>query len=371
MIHVTATELPRVMQCNGSIEMIEQNQFVAPGDKTIRDEGIAAHWLVDQCAVKTWNKPDHYIDQKAANGVFITSEMAGHVSDYLATVRMPNIEDAFEYETGFAGNNFEIASRIDHFLYDHIGDVLHINDFKYGYKIVEPKENWTLIAHAIGLCVRWPLAPAKVSFGIFQPRARHRDGVYRNWVISYDDLMTLYNQIVNNLDNLTNDLRTGPNCRRCPAMVFCPASSAAGHTAVEESTLAFSENLSNDELSLEMDILRAAQRNLETRLDALEQLAMFRLKKGEIITNYAVEHGKGNWAWRKGVTAEKLAMLTGKDLTNSKLLTPAQARRKINNDLVTDTLFDVLAERPSTGVKLRRIDANAQAAALLNNQSKG
>lgn len=369
MLSVTATDLPRVMQCNGSLQM-SVHDYRTDIDTTVRDEGNAAHWLAEKC----FCRGDHaaaYANMKAANGIFITPDMADHVQDYIDNLSRGGRFDNVEVETSIIGDNFEVRCRADHICYtegDVVrgGSVLYVDDFKYGFRLIEVKDNWSLIAHAIGFCLTYGITPDLIVMTIHQPRARHADGTRREWAIDYDTLAKKYcSQIVSTLSNPTNILQTGTQCRRCPSLTICPAATAAGFCAVEESSLAFSQEISNDELSTELNLLKAAESRLIDRRKALEELAVYRLKNGELITGYAVEHGKGNTAWRKNVTPEMLQAFFARDLTKGKLITPTQARRLINNNELFDALAETLTERPNTGVRLKRTDANKQAASLL------
>lgn len=362
MLNITATELPRVMQCNGSLQMQAHN-YRDEIDTTVRDEGNAAHWLAEKC-FRRGDRAAAYANMKAANGIFITPDMAEHVQDYIDNLSRAGQFDNVEVETSIIGEAFEVKARADHFCLSD--NILYVDDFKYGFKLIEVKENWTLIAHAIGFCLTYGVTPDLIVMAIHQPRARHADGTRREWSIDYDTLAKKYfGQIVSTLSNPTNILQTGTQCRRCPSLTICPAATAAGFCAVEESSLAFSQEITNDELSAELDLLKAAEIRLADRRRALEELAVYRLKSGQLINGYAVESGKGNTAWRKNVTPEMLAAFFGKDLTKGKLITPTQARRVIENNELFDALAETLTERPNTGVRLKRTDANKQAASLL------
>jgi len=362
MLSVTATDLPRVMQCNGSLTM-PAHDYRGEIDTTVRDEGNAAHWLVEKCFRRA-DSAAAYANMKAANGIFITPDMAEHVQDYIDNLWRGGQFDNVEVETLIAGGAFEVKCRADHICYKD--NILYIDDFKYGFKLIDVKDNWTLIAHAIGFCLTYDIRPEIITMVIHQPRARHPDGTRREWSVDYDTLaQKYYSQIVATLSNPTNMLNTGGNCRRCPSMTVCPAATAAGFSAVEESSLAFSQEISNDELSAELDLLKAAETRLIDRRKALEELAIYRLRTGQLVKGYAVEQGKGNTTWRKGITPEMLLAFFGKDLTKGKLITPTQAKRVIANDELFDALAATLTTRPETGVKLKRTDANTQAASLL------
>jgi hypothetical protein len=245
--------------------------------------------------------------------------------------------------------------------------ILYIDDFKFGHRIVEPEENWTLIAYAIAFCNEFELQPNEIVFAIYQPRANHRDGPLRKWSIGYNDLAYHYcTQLNATLSNPDNVLRTGPHCKKCPSRTKCQAARNVAFSAIDEATKFFNEDISNEELSFELSLLLAAQDRLDNRLSALQDLTKHRLRQGQIVENFTLETGKGNTTWKKHVTPEMVKALTGQDYTVSKLVTPTKAKREgMNEDLV-----NVLSYRPDTGTKLVQIDANKQAQKLLNTEGK-
>ena len=119
MLIIDASELTRVMPCNGSL-LMQADPVLAERDTTIREEGNAAHWLASvvfngqQTAVEM-------VDRKAPNGVFITAEMAEHVSEYVgelnASFSRPDgaLNGQMEWAYSLNGRNWAINGRGDHF----------------------------------------------------------------------------------------------------------------------------------------------------------------------------------------------------------------------------------------------------------------
>jgi len=359
MITVTADELPRFMNCNGS-RLLPATLPVAVTDTTARDEGIAAHYMAVAVFRNEFNI-DELVDRKAPNGVYMTVEMSEHVQAYLdAIVHLDRggIDHAnVEVETSFGTDQFRVNARADHIAECMTGTVLYIDDFKIGWGIVEPEQNWTLIAHAIGYCQSRQITPARIVLTIHQPRPYHPDGKSRSWEISYPELLALYQQIAATLTNPSDQVVTGPQCRKCHALATCPAARKASMNAIDASEVAFSDEIVNDVLSFELNTLRTAQTALENRLDALEELAKYRLKSGQVLDGYAVENQLSNTDWKPGITVDLMQALTGKNLAKPKLITPKQAIKAG----VPEDVIKPLTERRTTGVKLVRIDANKKA----------
>lgn len=372
---ITADQLPRFMGCNGSIAMTP-TYWSEEDNSAARDEGTAAHYMAN-AVFQGKSTLEEMIDRKAPNGAYMSAEMAEHVEGYLSLLDQSG---QTEVDTSFAGQGWEVRARSDyvfHNLHDLIVDhrtgevlsepnTLHVYDFKYGFTIVEPEMHWTLIAHAVGYCIRNNATPQKILLTIYQPRPPwHPDGKLRTWSLSYDQLLQLYTQISNTLSNPSQTLQTGPWCDKCPSTADCPAYRMKSYEAHEVTSRIFVDNMSNEALSKELDLIRSSLHTLKNRNEALEELASFRIRNGQVIENYAREQGYGNRRWNTGLTAEFLTALTGIDLADKPSpVTPAEARRRgVSEDVVSS-----LSIRPKTTMKLVRVSADKRAKRLLKNK---
>lgn len=366
MLHVAADELPRFMACNGSLAMGSLPSLPIAATSSTQGEGIAAHWLAEQVFTKQ-HGTDELIDRQAPNGVFITADMVEHVQLYLDTI---GYDGVIEHDTSFSDGAgvWQINARADHAT--HAGRQLIVTDFKYGWSIVEPEENWTLIAHAIGFGLQLTHQQGvdllkdidQVVLRIVQPRAYHHVGKVREWVITPQQLVEYHQRINAVLSNPVDELNTSKHCRYCPAMSVCPAFQQAQMNAIEASEAVFADEISNDSLSFMLDNIKRAQEVLDQAYKAYADLAQSRLKEGQIVTNYAVQNELTNRQWRDWVTPEMATAMTGKDLTKKQLITPAQAEKKG----VPKEVMESLCERRNKGTKLVRIDANKLAKKLFN-----
>jgi hypothetical protein len=344
----TATELPRVMQCIGSINM--PAALPPDHDHEARDEGNAAHWLA-----KEWFDGRVYapsaVGTKAYNGYVITEEMVENVHTYLSALDC----GAMETETTFDGEGWEVRGRADHICCN--SHTLTIDDFKYGWRLVSPEENYTLIAHAIGWCIRNQAAPREIVLRIHQPRPYHPDGPCREWRLSYVDLMTYYSAIAKRLSETPDTLQTGPQCAKCHALATCPAARAASMNAIDASGVAFSDDLPDGVLAYEYETLEQAAATIKNRFEALEELMTHRIKSGNVINGYALKQRLAQTRWKPGLSGVMLSAMTGVDLLKDGIVTPAEAKRRG----VSKETVEALTDRPVIGTKLERIDANREA----------
>lgn len=369
---IQATNLPRVIACEGSVAMERLDRPIAPQSESAR-EGTAAHELASAVLYRHIADASERIGKQAANGIFITAEMADYVTRYTSALaaRMFAVPPQVHVESNvdYVLPNVEVHGRADFILWDAGTQTLYIDDFKYGFRLVEPDENWTLISHAIGYVIRERIQPKRIVFTIHQPRPHHPSGKsVRDWSISGDQLNEFLEFLRNFFETRGNSLTTGPHCYECPAYATCPAARAAETNAIDVShAVAFTDDISNDDLAaLLLDIERAAD-VLKSSEKALSELAQHRLERGDIIPGRALEIGYGNRQWKPGVTAGMLAMLSGVDidkLSERKLKSPRQAELA----KVPETVVNLFSQKPITGVKLIKQDISKAAAKAFGGQ---
>ena len=363
MLIVTATDLPRLMACNGS-RLMAGFVPVVERDDTTRREGDAAHWLVKEVHSGKFTA-EELIERKAPNGIYIDAQMVENLSEYMEATQGGEAE----VETTFAGQGWQVNGRADKIIYDPATFTLRVPDLKYGWAIVEPEKNWTLIAHAVGWAHRFSATHRieTVVFEIYQPRPHHPISRVRTWTITGQDLLQYVDEINRVLSNPSDILNTGKHCYKCPALATCPAARAAQMNAIEASEKAFVDNIDNENLSFQLDHLTRAMEMLKQVHDAYSDLAVHRLREGTVVRNYALEKSMSNYKWPDHMKPDLLKILTGKDLTKKELVTPAQAIKMG----VPKTFVEAIRTRHETGTKLVRIDANAKAAKMFNQLPKG
>lgn len=358
MFKVTATELPRIMQCGGSHHM----PAALPPDHNVeaRDEGNAAHWLAEN-----WIKGGNAtVGDTTDRGYIITKDMVEHVSTYVTELDIGDVEVETNHSGGVSDAPFIVHGRADHIKFRD--GILTVDDFKYGWRIVQPKRNWTLISHAIGWCIRNGVAPERIVLRIHQPRPYHSEGPMREWSLSYGELLQYNDRIVAQLSAPGDSLHTHVDiCPDCPAFHTCPAARAQRMNAVEAiSNRIFSDDLPNDVLISQIEVLQAAKDVVKDGVQAIEELLTHRIKHGDVINGYGLETSYSNRRWKKGLTGDALSIASGTDLRKADLVTPAEAeRRGVSKEVVAS-----LTERVPTGSKLKRIDPDKIAAKHFNQE---
>lgn len=350
---ITATDLPRFMACNGSRLM---GGFTPPvGDDTVRKEGNAADWVIRQIHSGQATEKE-LIKQKAPNGVYVTAEMIDHLSEYLKLI---NKNSMIEVVTSFTGRHeiYQINGRADYIHYCQGTKHLNISDFKYGWSIVEPEINWTMISHALGYILNNSLVVDSITFTIYQPRPNHYLGSVRTWTINGERLIELYDELNTALSNPSDALNTSTECYKCPAWTNCPAANKAEMNGIDVSEMAFDAEIDNIGLSFKLDNMKRAIEFLTQAQKAYIEIATDRVRSGQIVENYSLTNSLANTTWKEFVTPEMIKIITGKDVTKKALITPNQSK----NEGVCKEVVKAFTERRNKGAKLERIDVNKKA----------
>lgn len=353
MISLTATELPRFMACNGFKMLKGIEPFNISTEQT--DEGIAAHWLCEQVSKGT--DAESLIGQTAPNGIFITVDMVSFCKRYIDFLKFYNCE--VEVDTSYSSPDWEVRGRADAVAY--VDERLIVADLKYGWRIVEPEMNWTLLSHAMGYLLSRNITVKSVEFAIFQPRPYHPEGQVREWKITYEQLCEYYEKLTATLNNPESILCTGRHCYKCKSLSLCPAAQMSAMNAVGVSEKAFNSEMSNEELSYTLKVLKEAQEALKQSYDAYQDLALHRLYEGQTIRGYSISPALGNTTWNEGITSDFIKTVSGVDVRVDKIMTPAQAKKAG----VPEELINSLTHRPDNGFKLVAVDENKLAEKLL------
>lgn len=346
MLSISATELPRFLKCGGSASLDCKTPPRIKESK-VRDEGNAAHWLVEQ-VIKHGMSPDELIDRAAPNGIYITGEMIEHLTDYINECKKN--EALIEYSLNFEIAGIIIKCRMDSVQslneYNHV-----VNDLKYGYRIVEP-DTWTMTAYGLALLTNaWKINT--VALRIYQPRPYHKDGKIRHVLLSKQELEEAYISLRTLIEKALqdNNLNTGDHCHYCKKAHVCPAARQAGFNAIDASTQAFVDDLPDNELSLTMDEVNTAIDRLNDLKSAYDDEAFARIKQGRVIPNYFAEYTNSQLKWNDTVSTGFLEMMGA---TKTVSLTPLQAEKKGID-------IKPFSHRKNSSLKLIRQDANKRA----------
>ncbi len=362
MLNINASELNRFMACNGfkSLQTVEPFQ----PDNTSKLEGDTTHWYCEQR--KAGKTAEELLGIKAPTGMFITEEMIEHCSQYVNDIMDGGV---VEYARTYESEKFTVKSRADYIKLD--GDTLHVYDFKYGHKIVEPDNNWTLIWYAGSYkpdnTDGYYNQIKKIVFRIYQPRGFHPSGEnVREWTITRDEFDSIKQTLFNTLNNPADTVNCGQHCYRCKALTNCPAAQISAMNSIDMSNQTFDSEVSDVNLTWLLNNLKRAKELINESLKAYEDLALHRLKAGKPLKGYVMQRAIGNRKWKQDVTPETIKLLTGIDVTAKQIVSITKAE---NLGLDEQTLKS-FTYRPDNGFKLASVDENKQAEKYFRTKEK-
>lgn len=234
---------------------------------------------------------------------------------------------------------------------------LYVDDLKYGWGLVEVTKNWQLLGYAIGEVIRRGVAFKEIVLRIHQPRPHHEHGKTREWRITYEQLLGFKEEIEQQLDALARgdkELASGHHCKYCEAAMVCPAFNKVFFRGVDLTHEFLQDNISDEEISFQLELMDRINEVFKTKKTSLEQLAVSRIKAGNILPNYITETKLSDRTWKKGISPEVIEMLTGKNVIEKKMMSPAKAE-KIG---VPKDMIETIVERKFLGQKLKRCDTS-------------
>ncbi len=357
--NIHASGLSRVMTCSGSL------MFDLPREPSSESakEGTACGEYLEHLL-----KGNQNIGTHAKNGVFFDEDMKFFANETAKEIEElsnspVNAEIKVDWQTR---SGIWIKGRYDA-SFTSASNTLYVDDFKYGWTLVDVKENWQLLAYAIGEIMRQGVYYETITLRIHQPRPHHEEGPIRSWELTYDELLAYKEKIEVRMDQIAQgitELVTSPKCKYCPAAAFaCTAFNRAVYASVDYTLSDFEQdNLEDREISQQLDLLDRVTDVLKIKTDSMKQLAISRIKEGKIIPGYLTEDSYGNRDWKKDVSPNVIEVLTGLNITETKMLSPAKAE-KIG---VPKELVASFVERAYKGQNLVKRDAGKLADKIFN-----
>ncbi|MBY5863284.1 DUF2800 domain-containing protein [Rhizobium leguminosarum] len=324
-------------------------------------EGTCAAWVAQTVLSGGAADCSALIGQAHTNGHPVTAEMAAIVQDYINMILKRGGTTSCEKFVTLSTDPL-IAGTTD--LSATVGDtpVLYVDDLKYGMEIVEVRKNTQIVIYAGAILRNYPPGTFNlVQLGIYQPRAFHRDGIYRKWVVSVADLLRMCDEIVEAgrrayAPNPTANV--GEWCKYCPIATRCEALAHTNYSRISLVQSQAHRDMTPIEISRELDFLEEADATLKARKKAVEAEAMERARR-EVIPGRKLEMGKGKK--RFNIPAWLVKAVTGVDpMTEPGVCTPAELiRRGASKEAVNAMSFT-----PDTGMKLVKMNDNFIATAF-------
>ena len=327
-------------------------------DVSAAEEGTAAHWLAENMLSAYGQEFSDYIGKPAPNGVMVTEEMAEAVEvyvDYVESLPMAprqqwHVESPVPVFKGCSGTP-------DFWTYNTDTRTLEVIDYKHGFGIVEPFENWQLSLYAAGIAQHIIEGVKSVKLTVIQPSAYNRNGPINSWECEIATVRAMRLQATMTAVEVQSDptARSGSHCKYCPGRHACPAAVKAGVDLYEAATNAAPLEMSAAEMGLQMLLLRRAHDQLDYLITSYEEQLKSRLYAGEKVDGWQLEEKQGRDAWNVPDEEVKLlGELFNVDICPPKPLTPKQAIKKG----IDTHVINAYTTKTSTGHNLVEVNLN-------------
>lgn len=366
----------RWVPCPGSVQLEAQYPETEEGESAA--EGTAAHFAGSEELLGREVREG----QVADNGVVLTEEMlegaALWVEDVFDVVGSSHrmVELQVEQRVAMPRIHDEAFGTPDTWFYDQANGHLYVWDFKFGYGVVEAFENWQLMAYTCGILDLLGIDGRNdqhlwVHLRVVQPRAHHREGKVREWIVLASDLRGYFNRLnaaAHEALSAAPHTQSGPHCLHCKAAHACPTLQRATWSAADFIGGSAAEELSAEAAAYEQGLLEHVQELIKARIRGREADLTARIKRGEQVPGYCLENTYGRKTWKEG--DEQLVIMLG-DMSGVDLrkpeaaITPTQAIALLKRNKVDTGVIDEYSVTPRTGQKLAR-DTN-----LLNRARAG
>jgi hypothetical protein len=243
-------------------------------------------------------------------------------------------------------------------------------DYKHGMGVVvEVEENSQVMMYALGATVSQGTIPEAFETTIIQPRAAHADGAVRTYEFDRERLISFKKELFTAAE-ATQDpdapLAVGDWCKFCRAKVNCPAQR---EHAVALATVEF-DILPEDEVAnalpapgiltpSEVANIVAKGKYVMEWIREMESHALTVLQQGGDIPGFKLVAGRSNRKWIDPEAAEKYLARQGLkkgDRTTEKVISPAQAEKKMKASGKDPKRLERLWDKPEGQAKLAPVD---------------
>lgn len=314
-------------------------------------EGTCAAWVAEVVLNSSEGIAcDDLVGKVHANGWEVTDEMAQDVQEYVNIVRSYGGTITAE-EHIVASESPLIAGTLDSSITVFQSGILRVPDLKYGRRVVETTTK-QLVCYAYGKLMTLPAGSVKeIHLSIYQPRAFHRDGIYRTRVVTpeqlHQEFLELWNMAVEGQkpDSLATP---GPHCADCSAAAGCEALAQTSYNLVNTIQSRSHRKMTNVEIARELDFVEKSRKTVNAYCKAIESEAEARAKI-ESIPGWSVAPTFGNRVFT--VPPVTLQLLTGVDPWVKKVCTPIELERRG----ASTAQVAKLTTKATTGMKLTRV----------------
>ena len=347
----------RWLRCPGSIALCAT--LPAGPDSVHSREGTFAH----ECAALL------LLGQEPigrTNGEFTCdATMRAHLQSYADIVHLLRLADDIALGDMWVEQRVDLSTAVwgtaDCVLFARHARRLHVVDLKYGAGVLVPAlGNEQLMVYGAAALASIPQIQLDevddVELHIVQPRRADGEGrTHRSHLVSRRQLQAFAVRVLLTAaaiqDGDVPELKPGDYCTFCPARLSCPqlrqlATTTMQQVLTPETTPAAAEMLTNAQCA---EVLDRAEL-LELWIRSVRQDVERRLLAGEKVPGRKLVERIGNRKWTDEAAAINALVAKGVDPYEQKLVSPAEAERRLRAGAAGKRYIEPLTTRPVTGL---------------------
>lgn len=217
----------------------------------------------------------------------------------------------------------------------HFGKLI-VMDYKYGHKLVHPKENPQMLYYALGVAHRYDYNFSDVELVIIQPRAQLDGEWIRTWNTKIETLLEYrekFDSAIRKAKSKNAPLVSGKHCDYCVAAFKCPEIKNRNLKTAQvdfgdDGSLSLPDVTAPSIVANLPEILPALEK-LETWIEAVRKHAFEILSSGRKIQGYTLKEKRGvrKWVNPKIAEIEAIKAFGYLALSPPELLSPAQLEK--------------------------------------------
>ena len=286
-------------------------------DDTIREEGIAGHWVAHSIG-QGFIVPEGTV---APNKVEVDEKMLEGAEMYLEDLRSVGVPVYQEMTLPAPWIHKECGGTSDAWAWCAKTRTLYLWDYKYGFRYVDIFENPQVAIYVssildylvkLGWIVLDGIAEMEITIDmrIVQPRSFGSEPI-RRWVVKAAMLRGLWNMLRQAAVEVMSPepmLKAGPYCQDCSARHACPAALRASLASVEYSAKPLPFDMSPEAMGDALRRIKQAQEYLEAMSSGMEAQLLHAIANGHVDPNWQVGHGRRSTVVKEGFEAAIAAL---------------------------------------------------------------
>lgn len=282
MYSLGASHSNRWMICAASPRLSQEAVVPESNDDLYRNIGLDDHYVGETVLKSNGTQaPSDFIRSVLPNGTMFTLDRAVAVGVYIRDVLdiakhcSEPLQVEVKHDLSWIAPG--VVARIDAAVYDRTSRHITVWDYKSGAEPRDPFHDWQMIINGLALAYQYQDAQ-RITLRIVQPNC-WQDEPIKSWTLDIDELRQYGLQVRQGAtiaQQLDAPCIAGTHCKRCRARGGCQALRVYNERmarAVNAASVVMLEDLTPQEISLELDMLAATLKTAKARREAQDAKA--------------------------------------------------------------------------------------------------